>query len=202
MPYTNYSWVTSHLAVGGLIDDPAELPFDAILSLETFAPVGLRELVTSGRVEYQWRSIPDYFSGEPHDVIVQRFDEAASIIHCWLRGERSVLVHCLSGVSRSVAAVVWYLMRYEWLSWDAALARVRASRSTAFPDSRLEAALRTAAGETWNDSWLEGRQEGSVEALRADLTRQGTLPLNARIPRRRTSNIGSRSRRSRHNAAH
>src|SRR5579872_950655 len=118
MPYTDFNWITDRLAVGGFISEPDDLPFDAVLSLETHSPVALAELVRSGRVDYRWLSIVDGHSWEPRDSIVQRFNEASELIDSWLKEGKCVLVHCHAGVSRSVTAVTWYLMRFADYSWD------------------------------------------------------------------------------------
>src|SRR5579884_1395408 len=103
MPYTDYNWIDEQLAVGAFVGEPhQDLPFDAILSMETHAPAALRELVRSGQVDYQWRSIVDGISDESNDEIVARFDAAAAQVNDWLGQDRRVLVHCYAGVSRAV----------------------------------------------------------------------------------------------------
>jgi hypothetical protein len=117
----------------------------------------LRDLVQSGRVDYQWLSINDGICDEEHDEIVRRFDAAAAQIDNWLRSGKRVLVHCFAGVSRAVTAVVWYLVRYHGLSWDQALQRVRAHRTVANPNIRFEIPLRIASGEEIGEEWIERR---------------------------------------------
>ncbi len=188
MPYTNYNWIRDGLAIGGLVSEPEELPFDAILSMETGAPIVLRELVTSGRIDYQWRSIIDGYCWEEHDEIIRRFDEAAEQLQEWLTGGKRVLVHCVAGVSRSVTAVVWYLMRYEGMSWDEALQLIRAARPQANPNIRFEIPMRMAGGEDITRDWIANRIEeycrhlGTIydvemdrQEVWKDLERQGTL---------------------------
>lgn len=189
MLYTDFNWIDDRLAVGAIVSEAEELPFDAILSMETHAPATVAEIVRAGRVDYQWRSIVDGYSWEANDEIVRRFDAAAEQIHDWLEAGRRVLVHCTAGVSRSVSAVVWYLMRYEGYSWDEALALVRQGRTVAYPNIRFEIPLRLAAGETLSDEQIRERIEAFVEEMRVrygsevppeevwdDLVRQGTLP--------------------------
>jgi hypothetical protein len=188
MPYTDYHWITDRLAIGGIVAEPDELPFDAILSLETHAPAEVRALVTSGRVDYQWRSIMDGVSYEQNDDIVHRFDSAASQIHEWLEGGKRVLVHCFAGASRSVTAVIWYLMRYEGHAWDDALALIKQQRAIANPNIRFELPLRLAFGERLTEAWIEERigaycrkmlvdfnVEVDPHEIRDSLVRQGTL---------------------------
>lgn len=188
MAYSDYNWITDRLAIGGLVSDSqGDLPFDAILSMETAAPTTLGELVKSGRVQYEWRSIIDGCCWETHDDIVRRFDDAAELLREWVTGNRRVLVHCFAGVSRSVTAVVWFLVRYESMSWDEAMELIRRARTQANPNVRFEVPLRMACGETIDEVWLEERIRVYCEGLRqyeiqaepeevwADLERQGTL---------------------------
>jgi len=168
MPYTDYTWITDRLALGGWIAEPEELPFDAILSMETHAPLALREWVSSGRVEYRWYSIVDIDSGEDHDEIVRRFEAAAALINEWIAtGRKRVLVHCYAGISRSVTAVVWYLVRYEGLTWDEALETIKARRPMVYPNVAFEIPLRLVAGELLTEDWLEERLAGFCDWIEA-----------------------------------
>jgi atypical dual specificity phosphatase len=189
MPYTDFHWITDQLAIGGIVAEPEDLPFDAILSLETHAPATLRDLVKSEHVDYQWRSIIDGVSHELNDDIVRRFDSAAGQIHEWLQSGKRVLVHCFAGVSRSVTAVIWYLMRYEGHAWDDALALVKRHRVRANPNIRFEIPLRLAFGERLSEAWIDERiraycqkmltdfeVEVDPREIRETLERQGTLP--------------------------
>lgn len=188
MPYTNFNWITDRLAIGGVVSEEAALPFDAVLSLMTEAPIGMWELARSGQVDYAWVSIIDGYSYEEHDEIVRRFDAAAAQIDTWLVEGKRVLVHCFAGVSRSVTAVIWYFVRYEGKTWDEALDVIRASRTVARPNVRFEVPLRLAAGEELDATWLSDRIQGYCERVLADenvciepdeilrdLERQGTM---------------------------
>lgn len=74
--------------------------------------------------------------------IAAHFDYCyAFIADALARGGR-VFVHCFQGKSRSAAVCAMYLMRSEGLSADDALARVRAVRSVAAPNSGFVAALK------------------------------------------------------------
>lgn len=188
MPYTDYAWITDRLAIGAFVTEPEDLPFDAILSMETQAPAGLRDLVRSDDVEYHWQSILDGNTWERHGEIVARFDAAAAQLDAWIAAGKRVLVHCFMGISRSVTAVIWYLMRYQGLNWDQALALVHRTRPIARPNIRFEITLRLASGEDLSQEWIEDRiaaycrqelEEYDLvlkpEKVRRDLVRQGTL---------------------------
>jgi rhodanese-related sulfurtransferase len=191
MPYTNYNWIADDLAVGGLVEDAEDdLPFDAILSMETYGPAGIASLISNGEVEYQWRSIVDGFSHETNDDIVARFNDAADVINTWVSEGKNVLVHCTAGVSRSVTATIWYLMRYRGYTWDDALELIRRARPIAYPNLRFEIPLRMAAGEEFSEETLTERIAAycqgflpdyvvDPEQVRADLEWQGTIPARS-----------------------
>lgn len=197
MPYTDYTWITDRLAVGAWISEPEDLPFDAILSMETHSPLALRDWLRSGQVEYRWHSIQDVDPREEHDEIVRRFDAAAALIDEWSRDGKRVLVHCYAGLSRSVTAVIWYLVRYQGFTWDEALATISARRPSVFPNIAFEIPLRLAAGESLSEEWLEERLAAfsarllaqfevtvDPEQIRERLEEQGTLAYISRAARR------------------
>ena len=188
MPYTDFNWVTDRIAVGALVSQHEDFPFDAILSMATEAPPTVRDIVHSGRVDYQWRPIVDGYSWEEHDEIVRRYDAAAAQIDMWQRDGKRVLVHCMAGVSRSATSVVWYLVRYQGYGWDEAVELLRRSRPQVNPNIRFEIPLRLALGEELTEEWV-GRRIAEhcawVEEttgirldeaeIKEDLERQGTL---------------------------
>lgn len=189
MAYTDYNWITDRFAVGALVSDrDDDFPFDAVMSLETHAPATLRELAASEGVDYRWFSIIDGYSWEGNDEIVRRFDTAAAQLNAWLQEDKTVLVHCTAGVSRSVTTVVWYLVRYQGYSWNDAVDLIRSHRTKANPNPRFEIPLRLAAGEAVTREWIEQRLNDFCARMHAefgvdadpqeiwlDLERQGTL---------------------------
>jgi protein-tyrosine phosphatase len=188
MQYTNFDWIEEGLAVGGLVSEPEELPFDAILSMTPEAPMSVAPLATGGDIEYRWFPIIDGYSHEEHDEIVNRYNLAVAQLDGWIRDGKRVLVHCHAGISRSATAVVWYLVKYRGMSWDEAHALVRRNRQHARPNIRFEIPLRMSMGETFTDEQLwemataycnrirEDEQiEVSPQEIMDDLERQGTL---------------------------
>ncbi len=189
MSYTDYHWIADRLAVGAFVHQQHDdFPFDAVMSMETHAPATLRSLALAEDMEYLWFSIIDGYSWETHDEIVRRFDEAAAQIDDWLSSDKTVLVHCTAGISRSVTAVVWYLMKYQGYTWQDAVDLVRSFREQANPNPRFEVPLGAAAGEEITAEWLEARinaycarmaEEIGIDfdprQLWEDLERQGTL---------------------------
>jgi hypothetical protein len=190
-PYSDFNWITDRFAIGGRVSGPQDdFPFDAVMSLETHAPPALRDLAGAEHIDYRWFSIVDGYSWEGHDRIIRHFDAAAAQIDDWIESGRTVLIHCTAGVSRSVTAVVWYLIRYRGYTWSDALSLVRQYRPQANPNPRFEIPLRLTAGENltqeWMDerirtfcAWMEVHHQVDVdpEQIWLDLERQGTLPL-------------------------
>ena len=186
--YSNYSWITDQLAVGGLIAAPDEHPFDAVLSVQTWCPLAMAGAALPGPVEYRWLPILDRAAYAPR-AAAEAFDSIAAQLDAWLRAGKRVLVHCHSGVSRSPAAVIWYLMRASALSWDAAYAGVKARHRPSTPDVRLEIPLRLAHGDALTRIWVahhvadfcrRHRTPGhplDPQAVWGQLARAGALPV-------------------------
>ncbi len=198
MAYTQYDWITDNLALGALVHEPEQLPFDAILSLAEYAPLCLGEWLRSGRIDYRWCPVVDDFCDGTHAEIVRQFEAAAALIDSWLQDDKRVLVHCGGGISRSATAVVWYFVRYRGYAWDEALATVKARRPSVNPDISFELPLRLANREPLTPDWIErhiveyvatyrnlGRSDRGVgideSFVRAALQRQGTLPLDQAV---------------------
>jgi hypothetical protein len=153
MAYTNFTWIDEDLAIGGRIDDYAGLPFDAVVCLQTGAegdellPPAEDALAT---LEHAWLPMTD----GPTDGCLDTFERAAALIGGWHAAGKRVLVHCYAGVSRSVSAVIFYLMRAQGLSYAEALARIRAVRPEAFPNPGFTVALCRHEGRDLDDETL------------------------------------------------
>lgn len=186
MTYTDFNWITDRLAVGGLITAPSPLPFDAVLSMETYAPTAVRALALAANIDYQWCSILDGVSSESSEEIVRRFNTAANQLHTWFLGGKRALVHCYMGSSRAATTAIWYLVRYHRFSWEEAASLVKERRPVTDPNIRFEVPLRIAAGETISEEWLRRRldeyclarhgeadQAGKVREIQRDLAVQG-----------------------------
>ncbi len=115
--------------------------------METFAPVALGPWLRETGAEYRWCPIIDAPVDGAHQDIVERLNEAAAILDAWDRAERVILVHCQAGLSRSVSAVILYLMRHQSYSGDEAFALIRAQRPRAYPDILFELLARMAFGQ-------------------------------------------------------
>jgi hypothetical protein len=77
---------------------------------------------------------------DPSEALRPFFAEASDFIA--MRTDTNVLVHCVSGISRSATVVTAYVMRTRNLRYEEALALVRSKRSVANPNSGFQAQLR------------------------------------------------------------
>mmetsp|Transcript_2051 Transcript_2051/g.5687 ORF Transcript_2051/g.5687 Transcript_2051/m.5687 type:complete len:238 (-) Transcript_2051:26-739(-) len=62
------------------------------------------------------------------------FDAVADFVQSGAKRGEKTLIHCAAGVSRSSTMVIAYLIKYQDLTLDAALARVREARPSAKPN--------------------------------------------------------------------
>jgi protein-tyrosine phosphatase len=68
-------------------------------------------------------------------------NQAVAFIHAKLSEDKQVLVHCMSGITRSATVVVAYLMLHKQMSLDDAVNLVRSKRPKALTTVRYEQAL-------------------------------------------------------------
>jgi predicted protein tyrosine phosphatase len=69
------------------------------------------------------------------------FDHVTDFIHEQIQNEKTVLVHCNQGISRSTTMVIAYLIKYEGMSLGEAFGTVREGREIARPHGALMASL-------------------------------------------------------------
>ena len=82
----------------------------------------------------------DWDDNETEDLLLE-LPRALAWLDAALDAGRSVLVHCTAGVSRSSAVIVAFFISRLGMSYDAALARVRAARPWARPNPGFERQL-------------------------------------------------------------
>lgn len=66
--------------------------------------------------------------------ILKDLDSVTELIHTLRLKKKNVLVHCQMGISRSVSAVIAYLMRYSALTFRQAYNFVKLQRRIAYPN--------------------------------------------------------------------
>jgi hypothetical protein len=165
MPYTNFNWIDENLAIGGRVDDYTDLPFDAVLCVQMGGDGD--DLVpptetTLASLEHAWVPMTD----GPTEGCLDRFEQTAVLLEGWHGQGKRVLVHCYAGVSRSVSAVIYYLMRTQGLSYEEALARIQTKRPEAFPNPGFVVALCRHEGRVLDEAVLLGLADGWRTLLR------------------------------------
>ncbi|XWV25087.1 hypothetical protein QJ856_gp0690 [Tupanvirus deep ocean] len=65
---------------------------------------------------------------------VKYMDQAVDKINYYLSQNLNVFVHCVQGISRSAAIIIYYLMRYEKVSFNKAYYRLVISRPCILPN--------------------------------------------------------------------
>jgi len=107
-------------------------------------------------------------------AIDEFFDEGVEYIRKCVEDEKlKVLVHCQEGRSRSTSMVVAYLIRYQNLHVDSALATISARRSLVQPNSGFLEKLRAYEkvwfkGSSGKEEEVEGAKEKTEDAKAAD----------------------------------
>lgn len=130
----SFDWVSENLYVGSLLalrnqDEVREEGISAIVRLDA-----------ADREDGQWSEkftlldLP-FLDGDsiPDDII----PEVTSFIYQRIQAEKSVLVHCAAGMSRSVSLTMAYLIEYEKMSLAEAFGTVREGRTQAYPHENL-----------------------------------------------------------------
>lgn len=130
----SFDWVYENLYVGSLValrnqDEVREEGISAIVRLDS-----------ADREDGQWNDnfalldMP-FLDGDsiPDDII----PEVTSFIYARIQAEKSVLVHCAVGMSRSVSLTMAYLIEYEGMSLAEAFGTVREGRTQAYPHENL-----------------------------------------------------------------
>ena len=76
------------------------------------------------------------------DSFITYMDVAADTIKNHMDNQKNIYVHCVQGVSRSVAIVIYYLMKYEKMSYDKAYVTVLLERSCISPHPNFVSELK------------------------------------------------------------
>jgi len=119
--------------------------------------------------------IPNYFPGDfdylelklrDHsygESLYQAVTRAYPYITNALKSGGTVLVHCAAGMSRSVSAVIFYLMRTYFIPYEQALALCKSRRPISQPNRGYERQLREASNAIM--SFVDRRREQRSQLL-------------------------------------
>ncbi|GAB1597750.1 dual specificity protein phosphatase 22-like [Argonauta hians] len=81
-------------------------------------------------------------SDNPQQCLTQHFEESIEFIHKARLEGGGVLIHCLSGVSRSVTLTTAYIMTITSLGWRESLNAIKGARNCANPNYGFQKQLR------------------------------------------------------------
>ncbi|CAB9508565.1 MAP kinase phosphatase with leucine-rich repeats protein [Seminavis robusta] len=89
-------------------------------------------------IQYQQIDVDD----DPSEDLKQHWKSAFEFLDQAKNDNSGILVHCVSGISRSGATVVAYVMHSQGIQYDEALARVRRRRPCVSPNGGFQDQLR------------------------------------------------------------
>jgi protein-tyrosine phosphatase len=142
-------WVIDHLLAGRV--GPVERPWDiarfreagieAIVSLNREADP--RAIRAAGLRHYQLPQIPSLpLFGPLKDLLLHGIEPVLKVIRREVMDGHPTLVHCHAGKDRTGVVLTAYLVRYEGMSIDDAIAHVRAVKPNAMSAPGYEATAR------------------------------------------------------------
>jgi len=103
-------------------------------------------LIAAKDLKQHFKEIVTYkqlnLSDNPTSSILKYFVESIKFIHEAISAKKSILVHCLGGISRSASIVIAYIMFTQDLSFEKALEFVKKHHSKANPNPGFVAQLK------------------------------------------------------------
>lgn len=139
MPKRSSSWGNVYIgSVAALNDKDVMSNIQAVLSVLHTSKSGKDGLISTMYLKQLVKPLPHLHVSiydESKAPIERYFDEMADFIQLHIRQGHNVLVHCHAGMSRSVTAVLYYMLKYRgYTSVEEALETVKRSRPIAHPN--------------------------------------------------------------------
>jgi len=123
----NFSWIIEKKLAGSAIPTSKE-------EVDWLKEEGVKSIVTIREepLDDDWIDDIEYLHIHSNDMGVPEFDDLISsvdFIHRQLENNKPVMVHCLAGLGRTGIILACYLIKYEKMSADDAITKIRKERS-------------------------------------------------------------------------